>query len=347
MVESYLRDAWYQAAFSADIGDQLLAITILDTPVVLFRSGADLVALHDRCPHRFAPLSRGAVENGRLLCGYHGLGFNAQGLCAHNPHGSIPQGMIVRTFPIVERHAVVWIWMGAPERVDPALIPDLGFIDETPETARIRFSIHLAANYRLVVDNLMDLSHADYLHPSTLGGVMTGARTTTERTGDRVTTTWSNTDCLAPPRFHAKVPPPQKADAWTQATWQPPAIMVIGTALAPVGAARTRQDEVWALHSMTPETTTTTHYFVCGTRGDRLDDVAYTERLRAMLAMAFLEEDKPMLEAQQARIGAASFASLRPVLLAVDAGAMQARLHLDRLIAQEQDASARGASATA
>lgn len=340
MAERYLMDVWYQVAFSSEIEATPLARTLLDVPIVLYRSGEKIVALHDRCPHRFAPLSMGALREGQIVCGYHGIAFGDDGHCVHNPHGAIPKAMSIRPYPIVERHSVVWIWMGDAAKADPTLIPDLSFIDETPETARICFTISAAANYQLVVDNLMDLSHADYLHPSSLGGVMTGAEASTELSADRVVNTWVNRDCLAPARFHARVPPPQRADAWTEATWRAPAIMVIGTAMVPAGAVRRREDEIWALHSMTPETASTTHYFVCGTRGDRLHDVEYSERLRGMLANAFINEDKPMLEAQQKRIGDAAFAKLRPVLLGVDAGAMQVRAQLDRMIALEQDALA-------
>lgn len=340
MSERYLKDVWYQAAFVTEIGDKPLARTLLDVPIVLFRSGGKVVALHDRCPHRFAPLSMGELRNGQIVCGYHGVAFGDDGRCVHNPHGAIPGAMTVRAYPVVERHAAVWIWMGDPQKADLDRIPDLSFIDQTPEAARICFYIPTAANYQLVVDNLMDLSHADYLHPTSLGGVMTGAEASTDLRADRVTNTWVNRDCLAPARFHAKVPPPQRADAWTEATWRAPAIMVIGTALVPTGASRRREDEIWALHSMTPATADTTHYFVCGTRGDRVDDVDYSERLRGMLANAFINEDKPMLEAQQARMGKAPFSSLRPVLLGIDAGAMQVRAHLQRMIALEQNASA-------
>jgi vanillate O-demethylase monooxygenase subunit len=336
MSERYLLNRWYQAAFGEEVTEAPLARTFLDVRVVLYRVDGVVSALEDRCPHRFAPLSLGVVRDGQIVCGYHGLAFGADGHCSANPHGRITTAMRVRALPVAERHTAVWIWMGDVERADPDLIPDLDFIDRTPETARIRFHIPTRANYRLVTDNLMDLSHADYLHPTSLGGVMTGAEARTELRGDTVVSEWVNRDCLAPPRFHARVPPPLRADAWTEASWQAPAIMVIATALTPAGAQRGDEDVVRALHSMTPETATTTHYFVCGTRGDRLDDVEYSERLRDMLAHAFIHEDKPMLEAQQTRLGETPFETLRPVLLAIDSGAIQVRRQLDKQIAAEQ-----------
>jgi len=347
MPDQYLLNCWYQAGFSEEFSDEPLARTLLDVPVVLFRADGAATALEDRCPHRFAPLSMGAVREGQIVCGYHGLAFGADGQCSLNPHGRITDAMKVRAFPVVERHTLVWIWMGNPDEADPGLIPDLGFIDRTPETARIRFHIPTLASYRLVTDNLMDLSHADYLHPTSLGGVMTGAAARTRLQEGAVISDWTNSDCLAPARFHGRVPPPQRADAWTEATWRAPAVMVIATALVPAGAERGDEDVVRALHSMTPETSGSTHYFVCGTRGDRLDDAEYSGRLRAMLAHAFIHEDKPMLEAQQARLGRTALETLRPVLLAVDAGAIQARRQLDKRIAAEQDDMGRASSPAA
>ena len=57
----WLRNCWQVAAFTTEvIGGQLLARTILDEPIVLFRArDGRVVAFQDRCPHRYAPLSKG------------------------------------------------------------------------------------------------------------------------------------------------------------------------------------------------------------------------------------------------------------------------------------------------
>lgn len=339
-MEHFLKNRWYQYGFSHELADTPLARTIIDTPLVAFRVDQGVSILLDMCPHRFAPLSTGRVDQGRIICGYHGLAFNGAGHCAANPHGKITTALRVRSFPTVERHSALWVWMGEASLADPALIPDLSFIDETPETARIHFTIAIQASYRLVTDNLLDLSHADYLHPDTLGGVMTGVRPFVTDTDNGVAVEWENRDVVPPPRFRERVPVTQRANAWTRAEWQAPAIMVIKTALTLVGRERSREDEVWALHSMTPATAGSTHYFVCGTRRDRMDDVDYSARLRTMLQHAFEREDKPMLEEQQKRIGKSDPDSLRPILLSIDAGAALARRKLNRLIAQEQVADA-------
>ncbi|MFV3075323.1 Rieske 2Fe-2S domain-containing protein [Niveispirillum fermenti] len=337
-MENFLLNRWYQFGFSHELGDVPLARTIIDIPVVAFRASTGISALLDRCPHRFAPLSTGTIEQDRIVCGYHGLAFDGSGRCALNPHGRATTALRVQSFPVEERHGAIWIWMGDARQADTGLIPDLSFIDETPETARIHFTLAIRASYRLVTDNLLDLSHADYLHPDSLGGVMTGVRPAVAETDAGLAVEWENRDVVPPPRFHERISASQRANAWTRAEWQAPAVMVIKTALTPADRGRSREDEVWALHSMTPETAQSTHYFVCGTRRDRMDDAEYSTRLRAMLQRAFEHEDKPMLEDQQRRIGTADLSSLRPMLLPIDAGAVLARRKLDRLIAQEQAA---------
>lgn len=335
MQSQYLLNRWYQLAFSHEVGSVPFARTILDQPIVAFRTSGGIRVLDDVCPHRFAPLSTGRLENDVIICGYHGIGFDGAGRCAVNPHGPRSSALSVRSYAVVERNSVAWVWAGDPAEADASLIPDLSFIDATPESARIYFTIPIKANYRLMNDNLLDLSHADYLHPTSLGGVMTGIRPRTEKTAVGVAVEWVHDDVLAPPRFHAMVPPPQRANAWTRAEWQAPAVMVIKTALYPSSRERTRQDEIWALHSMTPETDGTTHYFVCGTRRNRTDDAEYSAQLRQALEHAFVREDKPMLEDQQVRLGNLPFELRRPALLPIDAGSVTVRRALDRMIAEQ------------
>ena len=61
----FLRNAWYVGAWSNElVQDKLLPRTLLDDPIVFFRTQTGTAAaLFDRCPHRFAPLSRGSPQN--------------------------------------------------------------------------------------------------------------------------------------------------------------------------------------------------------------------------------------------------------------------------------------------
>lgn len=334
----WLQNAWYQAAWMHELdATGSLVRTILDIPVLFYRtSGGSVAAVHDRCPHRFAPLSAGRIENDAAVCGYHGLGFDSGGACVLNPHGPVTSAMRVRSFPVVIRHLALWIWMGDPQMADPAKIPDLSFIDDTPATARIFAFMPTAANYRLLTDNIMDLSHVDYLHPTTLGGAMLQAKTKSREEDGRIIAEWLTVNCDAPEAYQALVPSPGKADIWTQVTWSAPAVMVLATSAIPTGNMRGSMDEFLTVHSITPETATKSHYFVCSTRPVMTESVEFTEMLRAALRTAFEDEDKPMLEKQQARMGTDDLWSLDPILLPIDAAAVRTRRKLDQLINLEQ-----------
>jgi phenylpropionate dioxygenase-like ring-hydroxylating dioxygenase large terminal subunit len=161
---AFLRNTWYVAMWSEQlaIGD-VVSRTICDEPVAIFRKGdGGIAAIADQCSHRFAPLSKGNLcdDSTKLECAYHGLQFDETGHCVHNPHGSgrIPQTLHVRAFPVVERHSIVWIWMGE-RAANPDLIPDFSHLDDgAPGIVSKRDMMVIDVDYRLMVDNLLDLS---------------------------------------------------------------------------------------------------------------------------------------------------------------------------------------------
>jgi phenylpropionate dioxygenase-like ring-hydroxylating dioxygenase large terminal subunit len=333
----WLENCWYQVAWQHELkAGNHLERTVLDRALLLFRdaSGASKAILN-RCPHRFAPLSAGTIEGGIVRCGYHGLAFDGSGRCVDNPHGAITSALCVPAFPIVERHRAIWVWLGSGSG-ELSQIPDLSFIDVSPETARIYGYLPTAANYQLLTDNIMDLSHADYLHPTSLGGMMTTAKTSTKESNGAVTVEWLSNDCVAPPAFYSMVPPPSRADIWTQVVWKPPAVMVLGTGASIAGTARSPINEATTLHNITPATSVSSHYFFCSTRKFKVDDAQFTATLGELISNAFRTEDKPMLEKQQACMGTEDLFALKPALLKIDAGAVQARRILTRLIDLER-----------
>jgi len=335
----YLRNCWYMAAWSTEVADKPLARTLLDEPVMLFR-GADGAprALFDRCPHRFAPLSLGRVQGDVVACAYHGLQFGADGACVANPHGRVTGSLRVKTWPVVEAHRAIWIWMGDPAAADPALVRDLSFLGTAPETAFSSGYLCGQGHYQLFVDNILDLSHTDYLHPDTLGG---GSITRTkaeveERDNGEIFVAWRcwNDDPipLLRPRLPAGV---DRVDSWTEVTWTAPGVMSLVNGAVPAGTPREKGGNSLNVHIFTPETRATTHYFFASTRDYRLDDAALNEETRRIRQQIFSTEDEPMIRAQQARIGDADFWSLRPVMLPIDEGAVRVRRRMEALIAAQ------------
>jgi phenylpropionate dioxygenase-like ring-hydroxylating dioxygenase large terminal subunit len=344
---TYLRNAWYVAAWSDDLADgQLLGRTILKEPIVLYRkSDGNAAALQDRCPHRFAPLHMGKiVHRDRIQCPYHGLEFDSSGACVLNPHGArnIPARARVRSYPVTEKHKAIWIWMG--ERPpDPAKVPDFSVLDNVPEshgTKRDRITIR--ANYELIIDNLLDLSHTSYLHEGILGNADTvQSEITFEQDGDDVIVGRHAGNAAAPGLFAILMPStPDRVDKFTRMRWMPPSNLRLLTGICMPGAIPESGTGYHAIHMLTPESDKTTHYFFTAVRFNVLtaDDqlnAQIRDKISTTRRFAFEEQDAPVIEAQQEMIDAAH-TSVDPVILAIDVGPVRYKQILHNLVHAEQ-----------
>jgi phenylpropionate dioxygenase-like ring-hydroxylating dioxygenase large terminal subunit len=164
-------NTWWVAAHSSEVSEKPVLRWILELPLALYRrANGEPVALHNRCPHRWAPLSMGEVAGDNLICPYHGLQFSPAGQCVKVPTQShTPPAIRVRSFPAVERYGFVWVWAGELDRADPALIPDdLAYLSDR--------SWHMVwgykavnANYMQLKENVLDLTHFAFLHKKSLG----------------------------------------------------------------------------------------------------------------------------------------------------------------------------------
>ena len=256
----YLRNAWYVAAWSDDIGGEALAArTIMDEAIVLYRrADGSVAAIEDRCAHRFAPLSMGKVVGGdRIQCPYHGLEFDGTGACVRNPHGSknIPARARVKCYPVIEKHKAVWIWMGAAP-ADESKVPDFGVLDNVPELHTTkRDSITIKANYQLIIDNLLDLSHTSYLHEGILGNVDTvESEITAKQDGDDVIIARHATNSLPPGMFAQFWPNhPPRVDKFTEMRWMAPSTLRLVTGICKMGASLESGTGYNAIHMLTPE----------------------------------------------------------------------------------------------
>ncbi len=333
---TYPMNAWYMAAWSSEVGEGPFARRLLDIPVVLFREGdGRAVALEDRCPHRFAPLHRGRFADGVVECGYHGLRFNSAGACIHNPAGdAIPPQAKVRAFPVQERDHILWIWMGDPARADPDRIADFSCIPREPgECANIGNYLHVRANYLLEIDNLMDLSHVNYLHSGTLGNEsMRGHKVKVhEERGAIHAELWmpGTTAPIYSPLFG------QPCDQWTNMIWMAPSCMRLDYGVVPPGEPAVQKPEDVAVHLLTPETARTTHYFygTCGVFGPKQRELA--EAIRAAQTAAFVNEDNPMIEAVDERMDGADLWSLRPAILSSDVASVHVRRAIEKMVRRD------------
>jgi len=343
---TFVRNAWYAACWAADLEPGApLAKTILSEPVVLWRNAnGDPVALEDRCCHRHLPLSLGKVAGDRIQCGYHGLEFDNSGCCVAVPGQSrVPPGAEIRSYPVRERHAMIWIWCGDPARAEEDDIPDLPWLDH-PDWTQTGGHIHMKADYRLLIDNLLDLTHVSYIHKNTIAGdpkeALVPVKTTREGEAIRVER-WM-LGFTAPPMYNEARKFDGEVDRWQLIKWQAPSTVTldIGCADANTGAPegdRSQGISMWSNHIITPETETSTHYHWAFARNYKLDD-DNVSRVLAEGGLQTFMEDVVILERQQQALDEIGD---RPVVdINIDNAPMQFRNILGDMIDAEQQVAA-------
>lgn len=338
-MDDVLRNIWYAAAWSVELTDgAMIDRTLLDERVVLFRSAdGKPVALSNMCPHRFVPLSMGKLcdRGDTVECAYHGLRFDTSGACIANPQGEIPKGAGVRAYPAVERYSAIWIWMGDPKLADAGLIPAVDFL--VPETWATGTGVTVVnCDYQLEVDNIMDLSHIEFLHPMFSSEAVRSGKIEFRMDGDTV---WSrrmiyNDD---PPGFIRdafKVPEGKRVDRWLDVRWNAPAIMALWTGGVESGKPRAEGIDWCSAHFFTPIDSNRTLYLWAIAFPRTMDDAeAMAMQSCDALRYPFEHEDAPVIEAAHANMRGRDFWSLRPLILPGDGGAVRVRRLLKLLIA--------------
>ncbi|HEY5790764.1 MAG TPA: aromatic ring-hydroxylating dioxygenase subunit alpha [Gammaproteobacteria bacterium] len=307
----FLFNNWYVAAWADEVTTRPLARRLLDLPVVLYRTASGrAVALEDRCPHRAVSLSQGMVDGELLRCIYHGMEFDCSGACVKVPgQPGIPDGARVRNYPLVERDALLWIWMGEPCRADPAVIEPWPYHVDPEHWGWKSTTYLIRANYELIHDNLLDLSHLAYVHQRTVGGaapeIHFAAKVKTEKSERGVVVTRWLLDSPPPPTYAKNVRFKGHVDRWQEVTFRPGFCNIYSGAVDVGQGAfegnRSGGFQNRNLNAITPESATTTHYFWSGANGYRVGEPGITEAHFDELARTFLE-DKEVLEDQQRRL---------------------------------------------
>lgn len=339
---TYLRNAWYVAGWADGLGETPQQRTFLEEPVALFRDGAGTArAIGGRCPHRFAPLGHGSVVDGALMCPYHGLRFNGAGACVHNPHpgGQVPE-VRQQVYPLVEQHALLWIWMGDLEKADAALIPDFSWLSDARWEA-VRGATLAEGHYELYSDNILDLSHANFVHPALVAGAFTEGERKFWQDGENVYAEYVQLDDELSVGIAAVMGTEgRRQDFYGYVKWHAPAVLYFDFRAGDPGTPREECTLLPSLHAFTPETPDTTHYFWATARDYKLGDAEFTAVMRGALEFAFEKEDMPIIRDSHRLMRGQDFWALRPLILGGDGGGVRARRMLQRLIDREVQQSA-------
>ena len=337
------KNAWYVACTPEEIDDKPLGRKICDEAIVFYRGSDNMAAaLEDFCPHRGAPLSLGSVVEGKLVCGYHGLEMGCDGKTIAMPGQRVRGFPAIRAYPVIERYGFVWVWPGDPAQADEAKLHRLEWA-ESPEWAYGGGLYHIGCDYRLMIDNLMDLTHETYVHATSIGQPEideTPTKTTTE--GDAVITARHMENIMAPPFWRMALRGNHLADDVLVDRWQicrftPPSHVLIEVGVAHAGNGGYHADAKFKASSIvvdfiTPETETSIWYFWGMARNFNPNDKALTASIREGQGKIF-SEDLEMLERQQKNLLAHPDRAL--LKLNIDSGGVQSRRVLDRILAAE------------
>jgi vanillate O-demethylase monooxygenase subunit len=300
----------------------------------------------------------GWVIGDTLRCRYHGLTYNDSGKCIRVPgQDKVGEWACLRAYPVVERNNWVLIWMGDPKKADLSLLPNFHARLGDASWRHIKGMLHIPANYKLLLDNLLDLSHLAYLHNTTIGNeVMADEAEVTfedKKDGVRVVRYMTN---IAPSKSFAEFGRYQmtdKIDRWQVTEYMPPSYFLINNGTDPAGADK-RPKEVrvaergrWGFqvyHGITPESDTSTFQFWAIAHPMEFVDPKQYERFNIVLGKQVLAEDMEAYIGQQSAMQKMNPEKARegdvcPLgEIGADTGLVMGRRILDRLVAQDQAA---------
>lgn len=172
MSDTVYPEGWFPVATAAEVRSKPVRRKLCGVPLVLYRTAdGKVAALHDRCPHRSAPLSKGRVLQDEIECPYHGWRFDRAGKCTAIPFhdGELPRRFIPAV-PVEERHGLIFArhGRGNVDIYDP-------FWQGEGRTLRRIIPTFARTSLINVVENVLDPTHTAFTHNTLMRG-MSGNR---------------------------------------------------------------------------------------------------------------------------------------------------------------------------
>lgn len=171
------KNCWYVVGIPKDFEkDTLHGREVCGRPIVIWRTDEDeILAFDDRCAHKRFPLSKGRLmDDGTLECAYHGMRYDVTGhavIIPSHPTGPISPKAKLKSFPVIEQDGLVWLWPGDPDKSRERKPPRTPEVADKDWESVIGDPIETPANFMLLIENLLDITHFYPLHDGNIGDV--------------------------------------------------------------------------------------------------------------------------------------------------------------------------------
>ncbi|CAI0849509.1 Rieske 2Fe-2S domain-containing protein [Serratia entomophila] len=112
-------NGWFAVSFSHQLlPEQVVRVPFMGQELVLYRTASGVArAIDPYCPHLGAHLGHGGkVVGEELVCPFHGLAFNPQGLCVRTAGGQKPPAAALTQRYIAEIDDVIFVWRHQDDR---------------------------------------------------------------------------------------------------------------------------------------------------------------------------------------------------------------------------------------
>ena len=347
----FLENCWYMIAWSHEISREPMRRIVLNRPIVVYRKEDEFpVALEDRCVHKSIPLSLGTVIGDRIQCRYHGMEYDCTGQCVKIPgQENIPSIARITVYPVAELFGCIWVWIGDEAEPNDSRIPDFHWLVDD-KLGRVKGYSHLNANYMLLNENLLDLSHIGFLHSTTVGSSEFGekAEVEAETSNDKVRVSRWTIDVPPQPTYGLLGQYTGNVDRWQISEFQPPCHHIVDTGAvdtgtgAPEGKKGTNRVDIKVCHTVTPEKENSSHYFWCVSHplNSVLADPAVKEEYYNQQKRVISEDVEMMVAQQEANDTFGT--NVTNIMIKHDIGVAAARKIMTRLLEQQEQGLAIG-----
>jgi phenylpropionate dioxygenase-like ring-hydroxylating dioxygenase large terminal subunit len=172
---------WYPIAKSDEVRSyEPYRAQVLDHKFIAFRDQEGVPhVLSDVCIHRGGSLGEGWVRDGTSVCPYHGWRFGGDGLCKHIPSlddDKVPARAKVDSYPVQEKYGILFAFLGdLPEEKRPPMY-EIEEFDREGWRANQIVVFEVKAFYERSIENGLDPSHNEFVHPAQGSPTMTADR---------------------------------------------------------------------------------------------------------------------------------------------------------------------------